>query len=115
MQYCTVLRPARPARRRINRDAWFIGFDDALVVGAWVGNDDHRPMKRVVGGSLPAMIWKRFMEEAAGLTTTATAEQQPIHALLDQAGGPPGSTPPSSQCNVAGCERDGFDLFVGSH
>ena len=27
------------------RDAWFIGFNDSLVVGVWVGNDDHSPMR----------------------------------------------------------------------
>ena len=46
------------------RDAWFIGFDDSLVVGVWVGNDDHSPMDREAGGLLPIMIWKDFMEEA---------------------------------------------------
>jgi membrane peptidoglycan carboxypeptidase len=49
------------------RDAWFIGFNEALVVGVWVGNDDDAPMKRVVGGTLPASIWKRFMTEATPL------------------------------------------------
>jgi penicillin-binding protein 1A len=46
------------------RDAWFIGFTDKLVVGVWVGNDDRSPMERVTGGSLPAIIWKSFMEKA---------------------------------------------------
>ena len=46
------------------RDAWFIGFNDSLIVGVWVGNDDHSPMKKVTGGSLPAGIWKAFMEQA---------------------------------------------------
>jgi len=46
------------------RDAWFIGFNEDLVVGVWVGNDDRTPMRNVTGGSLPAMIWKRFMVEA---------------------------------------------------
>ena len=50
------------------RDAWFVGFDDSLVVGVWVGNDDHSPMKGVVGGSLPAKIWKDFMEQASAPT-----------------------------------------------
>jgi membrane peptidoglycan carboxypeptidase len=26
------------------RDAWFIGFNDQLVVGVWLGNDDDTPM-----------------------------------------------------------------------
>ena len=46
------------------RDAWFVGFNDSLVVGVWVGNDDHSPMQRVTGGTLPATIWKKFMEQA---------------------------------------------------
>jgi membrane peptidoglycan carboxypeptidase len=49
------------------RDAWFVGFNNALVTGVWIGNDDDSPMKHVVGGSLPAMIWQRFMAEATKL------------------------------------------------
>jgi membrane peptidoglycan carboxypeptidase len=49
------------------RDAWFIGFNEGLVTGVWVGNDDNSPMKRVVGGDLPATIWQRFMAEATGM------------------------------------------------
>ena len=36
-----------------HRDAWFIGFNETLVVGVWVGNDDHSPMRDVTGGSVP--------------------------------------------------------------
>jgi 1A family penicillin-binding protein len=61
-------------------DAWFIGFNDSLVAGVWVGNDDHTPMKRVTGGSLPAAIWKRFMTEAA----TAMTRAQPAAAEAKQ-------------------------------
>lgn len=46
------------------RDAWFIGFAGNLTVGVWVGNDDYSPMRRVTGGSLPALIWRNFMMEA---------------------------------------------------
>jgi 1A family penicillin-binding protein len=46
------------------RDAWFVGFNKAFVVGVWVGNDDRSPMKGVTGGSLPAEIWKRFVVAA---------------------------------------------------
>ena len=43
-----------------NRDAWFIGFSDQLVVGVWVGNDDGRPMagverRRPAGADLPRL------------------------------------------------------------
>ncbi len=46
------------------RDAWFIGYTKHLVAGAWVGNDDNSPTKRVTGGSIPAQIWKDVMSEA---------------------------------------------------
>jgi membrane peptidoglycan carboxypeptidase len=47
------------------RDALFVGFTGDLVVGVWVGNDDHSPMNRMVGGDLPARIWRDVM--TAGL------------------------------------------------
>ncbi|MDP8915752.1 MAG: PBP1A family penicillin-binding protein [Pseudomonadota bacterium] len=43
------------------KDAWFVGFTPDWIAGVWVGNDDNRPMDRVTGGELPAMIWRRFM------------------------------------------------------
>jgi membrane peptidoglycan carboxypeptidase len=55
-----------------HRDAWFVGFNEGLVVGVWVGNDDGSPMEKVVGGTLPASIWKRFMTEAAPLVGRET-------------------------------------------
>ncbi|MBQ0772519.1 MAG: penicillin-binding protein [Sphingomonadales bacterium] len=51
-----------------NRDALFVGYagdgEDRLVVGVWIGNDDNTPLKGVSGGSLPARIWKDFMQQA---------------------------------------------------
>lgn len=43
------------------RDAWFLGFSADYVTGVWMGNDDHSPMKRIVGGSLPAQLWRTVM------------------------------------------------------
>ena len=47
-----------------HRDALFIGFAGDLVVGVWVGNDDNSPMNGVVGGGVPARLWRRFMQLA---------------------------------------------------
>ncbi len=47
-----------------HRDALFFGFAGDLVVGVWTGNDDNSPMAGVVGGSVPARLWKRFMTAA---------------------------------------------------
>ncbi|MDD4526569.1 MAG: PBP1A family penicillin-binding protein [Candidatus Margulisbacteria bacterium] len=46
------------------KDAWFIGFVPQLVCSAWVGNDDNTPMNKVVGGYIPALMWKQFMTTA---------------------------------------------------
>jgi penicillin-binding protein 1A len=46
------------------RDAWFIGYTSGLTTGVWIGNDDFRTTKKVTGGSLPATIWKEFMQVA---------------------------------------------------
>jgi penicillin-binding protein 1A len=111
-------------------DAWFIGFDEHLVVGVWVGNDDHSPMKGVVGGSLPAKIWKDFLEQAgqtatADIDTTAprappttvgqsTIGSSPVHtiaseqksmAVSDDSPATPAETRGAAQCNVAVCEQ----------
>ena len=46
------------------RDAWFVGFTPDWAAGVWVGNDNNRSMNRVVGGDIPAQIWRRFMLNA---------------------------------------------------
>lgn len=79
-----------------NRDAWFVGFTDALVVGVWVGNDDDAPMKGVTGGDLPAHIWRDFMREA---TTEPTLNGvRSTEAVVDGQGAP-------QSCNITACSR----------
>jgi penicillin-binding protein 1A len=52
-------------------DAWFVGYTPQLVVAVWVGYPNRLvPMltqfhgDAVAGGTLPAVIWKAFMESA---------------------------------------------------
>ena len=46
-------------------DAWFMGFDDSLVVGVWVGRDDHTPIGNKETGAAAALpIWIEFMMAA---------------------------------------------------
>ncbi len=73
-----------------HRDALFIGFAGDLVVGVWVGNDDNTPMAGVVGGSVPARLWKRFM--TAALTRegklAAPPQRDDLGALIGSVVGP---------------------------
>jgi 1A family penicillin-binding protein len=84
-----------------NRDAWFLGFDEALVVGIWVGNDDRSPMRGVTGGSLPAPMWKEFMTKAVSRLAIAkpapAAEENPALAIEE--------APQRATCDYRACAR----------
>lgn len=65
-------------------DAWFVGWTPALVVVVWVGYPDaRRPMttefhgKPVSGGTLPALVWRAFMERALEGTTPVALPAAP--------------------------------------
>lgn len=78
-----------------NRDAWFVGFTETLVVGVWVGNDDDAPMQGVTGGALPAHIWRDFMRAAMAEPTIGVRSTE---AVTD------GQSAPLS-CNITACAR----------
>jgi membrane peptidoglycan carboxypeptidase len=93
-----------------HRDAWFIGFNESLIVGVWVGNDDGTSMKGVVGGALPAAIWKRFMTQAPGLiaqsdpraaNVTDGSAQAPSHPQASQESQVSSEAAP--QCDYRAC------------
>lgn len=46
------------------RDAWYIGYTGNYTAAVWLGNDDFSPTNKMTGGSLPAMVWQRFMAYA---------------------------------------------------
>lgn len=46
-----------------NKDAWTIGYTTNVVVGAWVGNNDNKPMAKG-GASLAGPIWNEIIVEA---------------------------------------------------
>lgn len=53
------------------RDAWFAGFTGHLVAGVWLGNDNGKPMNRIMGSTLPARLW-------ADIMTAAHAQRAPL-------------------------------------
>jgi 1A family penicillin-binding protein len=83
------------------RDAWFVGFSQTLVVGVWVGNDDRTPMKRVTGGSLPAEIWRGFVNSATPLLDQ-TAPRLDLSGTPASAGAPPVPNA-QAQCDHTAC------------
>ncbi len=55
----------------------------------WVGNDDNSPMTGVVGGTVPAKLWKKFMTAALtreGLLRPAPVQRSPVDAIGDLVG-----------------------------
>ena len=61
------------------KDAWFVGFSSALVVGVWVGFDQPKTIGRDAYGSRYALpIWSDFMRR--------TARQRPPQAFEPAAG-----------------------------
>ncbi len=100
------------------RDAWFVGFTPDWAAGVWVGDDHGRPMAKVVGGDLPAEMWRRFMiaaheglavrdfanlpEAGPGKPGTGAADEaspgtdgQAVVAAATPDGGQPSDPPPS--------------------
>lgn len=100
-----------------NRDAWFAGITPRLTAVTWMGYSTPRPMTQVhgqtvQGGNLPAMIWKRFMENTVGQTDTGTfpdagdvTSGSDINPGLTTTTLPPATTPssvPGSSSSVPG-------------
>ncbi len=96
-----------------HRDALFIGFAGDLVVGVWVGNDDNSPMAgSVVGGSVPAKLWRRFM--TAALTregklrpAVVAPAPDPLGALIDTIGGDGAGDAEGAVSNIIRDAQDG--------
>ncbi|MEO8637936.1 MAG: PBP1A family penicillin-binding protein [Candidatus Taylorbacteria bacterium] len=57
------------------KDAWTIGYTPTVTVGAWVGNNDNRPMERKLSGQLVVPLWNAVMQEALKVTPIAHFEE----------------------------------------
>lgn len=45
------------------KDGWTVGYTPSLVVGAWAGNNDNKPMLPEIAGFVIAPLWHAFMEK----------------------------------------------------
>ncbi|MEY2434120.1 MAG: penicillin-binding protein [Acidimicrobiaceae bacterium] len=74
-------------------NAWFVGFTPTLSTAVWMGySDGNRPMRgingvrEVVGGTIPASTWQRFMKRALdGVPVTDFSQPAPIQTSVDTA------------------------------
>ncbi len=75
------------------RDNWAIGWSRKALVGAWVGNNDNSPMKRVASGISGATpIWRRIMLEVidAGYKPEPWEQPEEVEAVeVDKVSGYP--------------------------
>ena len=53
--------PARPARRRTRAMPGSSATPRITSAGVWIGNDDGSRMRKVTGGTLPALLWHDIM------------------------------------------------------
>jgi 1A family penicillin-binding protein len=65
----TALNIDRPAAVKTGtttnyHDNWTVGYTPDIVVGVWVGNANHEPMRAVSGLSGAGPIWHQFIREA---------------------------------------------------
>jgi penicillin-binding protein 1A len=66
------------------RDAWFVGFTTDYVAAVWIGNDNNHPMRRVTGGSMPALLWKGLMTAAEGSAQPRPLDRTPPPAMVEE-------------------------------
>ncbi len=57
----TIPAAGKTGTTQSHRDAWFAGFTGNYIGVAWVGRDDNKPIKKLVGGQTPAEIWRETM------------------------------------------------------
>lgn len=45
-----------------SRDAWMIGYTPSISVGAWMGNNNNKPMVQQASARIIGPMWKEFMD-----------------------------------------------------
>ncbi len=48
------------------RDAWAVGYTDSIAIGVWVGNNNNSPMRRGLGLTLAAPIFRDLINYSLG-------------------------------------------------
>jgi membrane peptidoglycan carboxypeptidase len=46
-----------------SRDAWMLGYTPTFAVGAWMGNNNNKPMNQIASALIVGPLWKSFADE----------------------------------------------------
>lgn len=60
------------------RDAWVLGYTPTIVVGAWAGNNDNRPMNEI-SGLIITPLWRAYMDAAIAKMPQESFAEAPQH------------------------------------
>lgn len=71
-------------------DSWTVGYSPNLVVGVWMGNNDHKPMKQVSGIEGAAYIWHDIITQSLKDTPNAdfVKPDNIVSTWIDRTGAP---------------------------
>lgn len=58
-----------------SKDAWIIGYNPNISVGAWAGNNNDTPMVKQIAGFIVAPMWNEFMQAALQTVPNDTFEK----------------------------------------
>ena len=47
-----------------NKDGWFVGFSSGITTGVWMGRDDSKANRNLMGGQAPARAFADYMRSA---------------------------------------------------
>lgn len=62
-----ILYGGKTGTTQDSKDAWFIGFIDATIVGIWVGKDDNSKVKNLSGGNQAAKLYREITKHLLAL------------------------------------------------
>ena len=45
-----------------SRDAWTVGYTPTIAMGAWMGNNNNKPMSQIASALIVSPMWKEYMD-----------------------------------------------------
>ena len=87
-----------------NKDGWFMGFSSGLTTGVWMGRDDARTVKGLLGGTAPARAFAAFMRVAVA--------KRPVEAFDTKVTLPEWQLEPDAEAYYGEPQNETLESFV---